>query len=173
MRKTALVTGGSRGIGIGIAEALARKGYDLAINGIREEKEVMAQIRALQNYKGDVIYCQGNIGIPEERSEIIAKAFDHFRIVDLLVNNAGVAPRNRKDILELTEEDFDYLLDINLKGTFFFTQEVARRMIAEKKNNPHYEACIVSITSISAEVASLNRGEYCMSKAALAMMTKL
>lgn len=173
MRQIALITGGTRGIGYGIAEAFARKGYDLAINGVRAENEVKEVLRALQNYKVDVIYCQGDIGNSEDRNKIITKAFDHFRIIDVLVNNAGVAPRTRKDILELTEEDFDYMININLKGTYFFTQEVARRMIAEKKNNAHYEACIISITSISAEVASLNRGEYCMSKAALAMMTKL
>lgn len=173
MRKTALITGGTRGIGFGIAEALARKGYDLAVNGIRGELEVKDELQTLKNYNVDVIYCQGNIGNDEDRSRIIAKAFDHFRIIHVLVNNAGVAPKVRNDILAVTEEDFDYLMNINLKGTFFFTQEVANWMMNEKKSNPNYEACIITVTSISAEVASVNRAEYCMSKAALGMMTKL
>ena len=173
MRKTALITGGSRGIGFGIAEALAREGYDLAINGIRDEKQVQEQIQALKKFNIDVLYCPGNIGNSADRMKIISKAFDHYNVINTLVNNAGVAPRERKDILALAEEDFDYLMDINMKGTFFFTQEVAKRMITEKKKNSQYVACIISITSISAEVASVNRGEYCMSKAALGMMTKL
>ena len=173
MRKIALITGGTRGIGFGIAEALARKRYDLAINGVREENQVREELAALKKYNVDVIYCQGDIGKAEDRSRIISEAFEHFGLVHVLVNNAGVAPKVRKDILQISEEDFDYMMDINLKGTFFLTQEVANRMISEKKNNPHYEACIVSITSISAEVASINRGEYCMAKAALGMMTKL
>jgi 3-oxoacyl-[acyl-carrier protein] reductase len=173
MGKTALVTGGSRGIGYGVAEALAQSGFDLVINGIREESHVTAQLEALKKFKVDVIYCPGNIGNEADRKAIVEKAFTHFKSVNVLVNNAGVAPRIRKDILALAEADFDYLMDINLKGTFFFTQAVANRMIAEKKTNPDYKASIISITSISAEVASVNRGEYCMSKAGLAMMTKL
>lgn len=173
MRKTALITGGSRGIGFGIAKALAKEGYNLAINGVRDEKDVREALAVLEKYDIDVIYCQGNIGKQEDRSKIILKAFDHFGTVHVLVNNAGAAPKVRNDIFALTEDAFDYLININLKGTFFITQEVANRMVFEKKSNPGFEACIVSITSISAEVASLNRAEYCISKAGLGMMTKL
>lgn len=173
MAKAALITGGSRGIGFGIAKALAREGYDLAINGVKDEKEAQVAWDALKKLDVDVIYCQGNLGDAEDRKKILTKAYSHFKTIHVLINNAGVAPKVRKDILSVTEQDYDYVLDINLKGTFFFTQEVARRMIEEKKRNDKYEASIVTITSISAEVASINRGEYCLSKAGLAMMTKL
>ncbi|HMG89552.1 MAG TPA: 3-ketoacyl-ACP reductase [Chryseolinea sp.] len=173
MKKTALITGGSRGIGYGIARSLAAEGYNLAINGVRAEQEVGAPLKELKDTGIDVIYCQGNIGSGEDREQIFQKAIGHFGIIDLLVNNAGVAPAVRQDLLDLDEENYDRLLDINLKGTFFFTQLIARRMLKDKEANSSYSPCIISITSISAEVASVNRGEYCMSKAGLGMMTKL
>jgi 3-oxoacyl-[acyl-carrier protein] reductase len=173
MNKTALITGGSRGIGFGIAEALAKEGYNLAINGIRKEEEVHEALTYLRKYNIDVIYCQGNLGSTTDRKNVIEKAFSHYKTIHVLVNNAGIAPKVRKDILELTEEAYDDLMNINLKGTFFFSQEVAKRMIKEKQVNPKHEGTLVTITSISAEVASINRAEYCMSKAGLAMMTKL
>jgi NAD(P)-dependent dehydrogenase (short-subunit alcohol dehydrogenase family) len=173
MRKTALITGGSRGIGFGIAASLAKEGYDLAINGVRDEMSLKDRIQDLKKYNIDVIYCQGNIGNADDRNKILTKAISHFKVINVLINNAGVAPKVRKHVLDLTEEAYDELLDINLKGTFFLTQQVAKHMMSEKKVNPDYEASIVSITSISAEVVSLNRAEYCISKAGLAMMTKL
>jgi NAD(P)-dependent dehydrogenase (short-subunit alcohol dehydrogenase family) len=173
MKKAALITGGSRGIGFGIAVALAQQGYNLAINGVRGEDALQGQLDILRNHNIDVIYCRGNIGSAEDRTTIVASAFDHFGAIDVLVNNAGVAPSVRQDILELDEENYDRLLDINLKGTFFLTQQVAKRMLSYKETNSSYNPCIISITSISAEVASVNRGEYCMSKAGLGMMTKL
>jgi len=173
MKKTALITGGSRGIGFGIAKALAHEGFNLAINGVRAEQEVVEPLKELRGVGVDVIYCPGNIGNTNDRKKTFKKALDHFGAIDVLVNNAGVAPAVRKDILELDEENYDRLLDINLKGTFFFTQLVANQMLKEKAGNNLYKPCIISITSISAEVASVNRGEYCLSKAGLAMMTKL
>lgn len=174
MKKAALITGGSRGIGYGIAEALAKEGFNLAINGVREEKEAIAALDNLRKrYNVEVIYCQGNIGEAEDRKRIVEKAYAHFRTINVLVNNAGIAPKVRNDILALTEDAYDYLMNINLKGTFFLTQEVARRMRLTKQADPHAEVCIISITSISAEVASINRAEYCLSKAGLGMMTKL
>lgn len=173
MQKSALITGGSRGIGYGIAVALAQNGYNLAINGVRAEDQVQDQLNILKAHNIEVIYCPGSIGEREDRDRIIARAIDHFGKIDVLVNNAGVAPAVRQDILELDEANYDRLLDTNLKGTFFFTQQVAKKMLAEKDQNPAYNPCIISITSISAEVASINRGEYCLSKAGLAMMTKL
>lgn len=172
MEKSALITGGSRGIGLGIAEALGKQGYRLAINGVRDEDEAGEQINYLKRF-AEVVYCQGNIGDLNDHGNIIAKACAHFKTIDVLVNNAGVAPRNRRDILELDEESYDRLMDINLKGTFFLTQRVARQMIAEKKINQEYNPSIITITSMSATVASINRGEYCISKAGLSMMTKL
>lgn len=173
MGKVALVTGGTRGIGFGISEALAREGYHLVVNGMRDEAEVQSILNALRKHNVDVVYCQGNLGEATDRKKIIDKSFSAFGAINVLVNNAGVAPKVRNHILELTEEAYDYLMDINLKGTFFLTQEVAKRMMSDKERNPVFEASIISITSVSAEAASVNRGEYCMSKAGLAMMTKL
>ena len=172
MGRAALVTGGSRGIGFGIAEALGKRGYDLAINGVREEEEVMEQLTHLRKF-AEVVYCQGNLGDLNDHKNIVEKALSHFKTIDLLVNNAGVAPKVRKDMLDLDEENYDRLMAINLKGTFFLTQRVAQHMLAERVNNKGYRPCIITITSMSAEVASINRAEYCMSKAGLAMMTKL
>ena len=173
MKKTALVTGGSRGIGFGIARALAAHGYNLAINGVRAEADAINSLNELKSLKVDAIYCQGSIGEASDRDRIVRKAFEHFGSIDVLVNNAGIAPSVRKDILELDEENYDRLLDTNLKGTFFLTQQVANLMLKRKSSDPSYNPCIITITSVSSEVASVNRGEYCMSKAGLSMMTKL
>jgi len=172
MAKSALITGGSRGIGLGIAEALAKQGYNLAINGVRNEDDAREQLDVLRKMT-DVVYCQGNIGDLNDHKEILSRALSHFKSIDVLVNNAGVAPKTRKDIMELDEEGYDRLMDINLKGTFFLTQQVAREMLTARNKNTEYCPCIITITSMSAEVASINRGEYCMSKAGLSMMTKL
>ena len=172
MEKSALITGGSRGIGLGIAEALGKLGYRLAINGVRPEEEVYDQLKHLRKFT-DVIYCPGNIGDLSNHLHIIKKTIDHFKTIDVLVNNAGVAPKVRKDIMELDEHSYDTLMDINLKGTFFLTQLAARQMLAEKSTRSEYSPCIITITSMSAVVASINRAEYCMSKAALSMMTTL
>lgn len=172
MEKSALITGGSRGIGLGIAEALGKQGFRLAINGVRDEDEVTEQLNYLRRF-AEVVYCQGNIGNLNDHKSIVRKATDHYKRIDVLVNNAGVAPKVRKDIMELDEEGYDRLMDINLKGTFFLTQLVAHQMLAEKKVNQEYSPSVITITSMSATVASINRAEYCMSKAALSMMAKL
>jgi 3-oxoacyl-[acyl-carrier protein] reductase len=172
MEKSALITGGSRGIGLGIAEALGRLGYRLAINGTRPEEEVSEPLNHLSKFT-DVVYCPGNIGDLADHKRIVKKTIDRFKTIDVLVNNAGVAPKVRKDIMELDEESYDRLMDINLKGTFFLTQLVAQHMLTEKGRNGGYSPSIITITSMSAVVASINRAEYCMSKAALSMMTTL
>jgi NAD(P)-dependent dehydrogenase (short-subunit alcohol dehydrogenase family) len=173
MNKTALITGGSRGIGFGVAVALAQHGYNLAINGVRSEDLLKGQLDILRNQQVEVIYCQGNIARADDRANILAKTLGQFGTIDVLVNNAGIAPASRDDILDLDEESYDRLLEINLKGTFFLTQQVAKQMLDAKAVNPSYAPCIISITSVSAAVASINRAAYCMSKAGLAMMTKL
>jgi NAD(P)-dependent dehydrogenase (short-subunit alcohol dehydrogenase family) len=170
---TALITGGTRGIGFGIAECLAREGYHLAVNGIRPEGDVKDILNALRSFGGNVVYCRGDIGKNEGRQLIVDQAIAHFGRINVLINNAGVAPKVRKDILELDEEGFDFVMDINLRGTFFLSQMVARHMLDQKNENKSFQGCIVSITSVSADVASINRGEYCMAKAGLGMMTKL
>ncbi|MBO9151847.1 3-ketoacyl-ACP reductase [Chitinophaga sp. GCM10012297] len=168
-KRTALITGGSRGIGLGIAQHLAQQGFNLAINGVRAEDVVQETLQPLREAGAEVIYCRGDIAAAAEREQVLQKTYGHFGELHVLVNNAGVAPKERKDVLETTEESYDRLLDTNLKGAFFLTQSVANRMIA----TPGLRACIINISSISATVASINRGEYCIAKAGLSMMTQL
>lgn len=173
MKKVALITGGSRGIGLGIAQQLAQHGFDLAINGVRPESAVEDTLKSLAETGAEVIYCQGDLASRNDRKKIIAIVRERFGRLNILVNNAGIAPRERRDILEATEESFDEVIATNLKGNYFLTQEAAKWMIAEKKNNAAFEGCIINISSISATVASVNRGEYCVSKAGISMATQL
>jgi len=173
MKSVALITGGSRGIGFGIAEQLARNGLDLAINGTRSSNEVEEAVKKLKNFGNDVIYCQGNIAESADREKIINQVKDHYGKLHILVNNAGVAPKERKDILEASEESFDHVIFTNLKGTYFLMQKAANWMIEQKKKDVGFKGCIINITSISSTVASVNRGEYCISKAGLSMATQL
>lgn len=171
--KVALITGGSRGIGFGIAEHLAQNNFDLAINGTRSINEVQDVIQKLKGFGNDVIYCQGDIASPADRENILKQVKEHYNRLHVLVNNAGVAPKERKDILEATEESFDHVISTNLKGTYFLTQKTANWMIEQKKKDNEFKGCIINISSISATVASVNRGEYCISKAGLSMTTQL
>lgn len=173
MKKVAFVTGGSRGIGLGIAQHLAKNGFDLAINGIRSEESVIDILAELRILGAEVIYCQGDIASSEDRKSMLEKIKLHFGRLNVLVNNAGVAPKERNDILTATEESFDYVISTNLKGTYFLTQAVANWMIEQKSNANDFTKSIITVSSISATVASVNRGEYCVSKAGLGMMTKL
>lgn len=172
-KKIAFVTGGSRGIGLGIAQHLAKKGFDLAINGIRPETDVTDVLTDLRQTGAEVIYCRGDIADAEARAAMLAQIKTHFGRLNLLVNNAGVAPNVRADILEATEDSFDQVLNTNLKGTYFLTQAAANWLIQQKVENPDFQASIITISSISATVASVNRGDYCLSKAALSMATQL
>ncbi|QRR03563.1 3-ketoacyl-ACP reductase [Dyadobacter sandarakinus] len=173
MRKTALITGGSRGIGFGIATALAKEGFDLAINGVRDEAYVGDALGELRALGAEVVYCQGSIASATDREAILDKAYAGLGEINVLVNNAGIAPRTRLDILETTIENYEEVMTTNLQGPFFLTQAVARRMAHTKQNNHAFEAAIIFVTSISATVASINRGEYCISKAGLAMTNLL
>jgi 3-oxoacyl-[acyl-carrier protein] reductase len=173
MNKVALITGGTRGIGLGIAQALADLGFDLAINGVREEQLVTEVLNDLRKKNIKVIYCQGDIATEASRKAILDKIKTEFGQLNLLVNNAGVAPKDRKDILETTEESYDFVLDTNLKGTYFLTQVVANFMVEQKNKNQNFEGTIINVSSISATVASVNRGEYCVAKAGLSMVTQL
>ncbi|MEN2283724.1 3-ketoacyl-ACP reductase [Algoriphagus sp. SE2] len=172
MKKVALVTGGSRGIGFGIAEKLAENGYDLAINGVRPESDAKANLDELRALGSRVIYLRGNIAEKADRESIVKGLKEQFGKIDVLVNNAGVAPRNRCDVLEVTEDDYDHLMNINEKGTFFLTQEIAKWMLDLKASNPEMKGFIINITSVSAELASPTRAAYCMSKASLSMFSK-
>ena len=135
MRKVALVTGGSRGIGLGIATHLAKSGFDLAINGMREESSIVDVLESLRKSGVKVQYCQGNVASSTDRKAIVQKVKDHFGRLDVFVNNAGIAPRERRDVLETSEESFDEVVSTNLKSTYFLTQLVANWMIDQKKSN--------------------------------------
>ena len=173
MYKTALITGGTRGIGLGIAKILAGEGYNLALNGRRDEEQVKSVLDDLKSGGIEVIYSRGDIGSKKDRGEILETIREQFGSLNLLVNNAGMAPRERKDILEAGEESYDEVMQVNLKGPYFLTQAAANMMIASKKNDAGFDACIITISSVSATLASVNRGDYCLSKAGLAMMTRL
>ena len=173
MKPVALITGGSRGIGLGIATELAKAGFDLAINGVREDKFVSDTLYGLKIFGGQVMYVKGDVSVREDRERIIGQVLSHFGKLNILINNAGIAPRERKDILEATEESYDYVLNINLRGPYFLTQAVANHMIAQRKKDSSQFCCIINVSSISASVVSTNRGEYCISKAGIAMATKL
>ena len=168
----ALVTGGSRGIGFGIARELAKAGFNLAINGVRDQELAQPMLDILKEYTKDVFYTQGNVSERTDRQIMIKKAISHFGHINVLVNNAGVAPRERKDILEATEDSFDDVLQTNLKGPYFLTQLVANHMIEMKHKDPNFHCSIINVSSVLATVASVNWGEYCISKAGIAMVTK-
>lgn len=173
MKNVALITGGSRGIGFGISKALALSGFDLAINGVRDESEIRDAMTELENAGARVIYCRGSVSSAGDRKQIIAEVRKHFGRLNVLVNNAGIAPRERRDILEATEESFDEVVGTNLKGPYFLTRDVANWMVVQKQADANFQGCIINISSISATVASVNRGEYCISKAGISMATQL
>lgn len=173
MKNVALITGGSRGIGYGIAQRLAKEGFSLAINGVRAEALVTDELDELRSLGAEVIYCPGDIASREDRTAMVEKVKDNFGRLNVLVNNAGVAPRERRDILESTEESFQHVLSTNLQGAYFLTQAAANWMIDQKKVLTTFTGCIINVSSVSATVASVNRGEYCVAKAGLSMATQL
>jgi NAD(P)-dependent dehydrogenase (short-subunit alcohol dehydrogenase family) len=173
MEKVALITGGSRGIGLGIARELADEGIHLAINGVRTEDAVSDILGELRSRGVKTLYCQGDISKAEERGAILEGIRKEFGYLNFLVNNAGVAPKERKDLLEASEDSFETVLRTNLQGPYFLTQSAARWMVALKEEQASFPAAIINISSISATVASPNRGEYCVSKAGIAMMNSL
>ena len=171
--RSALVTGGTRGIGLGIARALAREGWDLALGGVRPEDEVRAVVEELSRDGRAVVYVRGDVASPDDRRGIAAAVRERIGVVNALVNNAGRAPRVRADLLAAAEESFEELLRANLQGPYFLTQAIARDQVERRRADASFEARIVFVTSVSAEMASPNRGEYCVSKAGLAMAAKL
>jgi NAD(P)-dependent dehydrogenase (short-subunit alcohol dehydrogenase family) len=173
MKPTALITGGSRGIGLSCAEHLAKSGFDVAINGMRPADQVSGPIAHLESLGAKVVYCQGDIGSASARAAMIDRVRAEFGHLNVLVNNAGVAPKERRDILEATEESFDFVVGTNLKGPYFLSQLAATWMIEQKRETPDEFFAIINVGSVSATVASTNRGEYCVAKAGIAMMTAL
>jgi len=170
-RPVALITGGARGIGRGIAENLAENGFDVAIDDIHENAQ--ETLSALEKWGAKALYLRADITSAEERARIIQEIKKTFGCLHLLVNNAGVAPLVRMDLLQATEESFDRVMKINLKGPYFLTQLVANWMIEQKAAQPDQMFRIVNISSNSAYTSSPSRGEYCLSKAGVSMMTKL
>ncbi len=169
MGKTALVTGGGRGIGAGIVEKLAAEGWSVAFCGRKPAEEFAARCGELkERYGVKAAYFQADVSSAADREQLLAGILAEFGSLEALVNNAGVAPLVRADLLEMTEESFDRVMQINLKGPFFLTQRIGR-YFAENK----IAGVIVNVGSISATVASISRGEYCLSKAGVAMATKL
>ena len=165
MTKTAIVTGAMGGIGYATAELLLANNFNVVGMDIAPADACTEKINALgENF----VYVPGNLASAADRQALLDAALSHFGAVHALVNVAGVAPKVRRDLLEMTEESYDYVLDINLKGTFFLTQLAANKM---KENGQGGYIC--NISSLSAYTSSVNRGEYCISKAGLSMVTKL
>ena len=173
MKRVALITGGSRGIGLGIAKCLASENVNLAICGMREATAVTDAVNSLELLGAEVLYLQADVGEAADRTRLVANVKARFGRLDVLVNNAGIAPRVRTDLLDATEESFGEVLRTNLQGPYFLTQQVARWMIAQREADATFHGCIVNVSSISATIASINRGDYCISKAGVAMATQL
>lgn len=172
-KKVAVITGAARGIGNSIAYELAKEGYAIAIYDIIEVNQIEQNIKKVKSTGQPVLYYQGDLTSPNDRKSFLEEVISQYGRVDVLVNNAGVAPKTRKDILEMTEESFDFVININLKGTMFFTQMIAKEMIMEIKNNSDIKPVIVNIASLSSYTSSTARGEYCISKAGVSMLTNL
>jgi 3-oxoacyl-[acyl-carrier protein] reductase len=167
----AIVTGASRGIGKAIALELASVGYDLVIN--RFQNTIPQTQKEAEALGARCEFVPGDIGETKTRRQIIDLTKSKFERCDMLVNNAGVAPVQRLDILEATEESFERVINMNLKGPYFLTQQVANWMLQQKQQHPDRALRIVNIGSISSYTSSPSRGEYCISKAGISMMTKL
>jgi NAD(P)-dependent dehydrogenase (short-subunit alcohol dehydrogenase family) len=171
--RVALVTGGARGIGLGISRALAQEGLGLAISGRKPEADVASTLDELRSRKVEVAYFQSDVASLDDHRALIEGIRKRFRRLDVLVNNAGVAPSTRADILEVAAESYDRVMGINLKGPFFLTQAVANWMVEQQASDETFDGVIVNVSSISATLASTNRGEYTISKAGISMATQL
>jgi NAD(P)-dependent dehydrogenase (short-subunit alcohol dehydrogenase family) len=175
-KKVALITGGARGIGLGIAMRLAQDGFALAVSGRRTAAEVSAALEAIPAEKQNLLYVEADVADAQARVRLLQFVEERFGRLDVLVNNAGIAPRVRADLLEAGEASFDEVLATNLRGPYFLTQAAAQWMIRQRQNSaspPASHRVIINIGSVSATVASVNRGEYCLSKAGVAMATRL
>ena len=172
--KNVLVTGGGRGIGAGIVDALASESWNVAFCGRTDPEKMKARRAEIEDrFNVRALYVQCDVSNKDERHAMFDKVLEEFGELNALTNNAGVAPLVRADILDATEDSFDRVMNINLKGPYFLTQLVANYMVEQKKRNADFNAAIINIGSVSATVASVSRGEYCMSKAAVAMATLL
>ena len=171
--RVAIVTGGTRGIGLGIARALARDGWRLALCGRRSEETVRTILEELRSQGVEVLYRVADVARTADHQAFVSEVYERLGGVNALVNNAGRGPRVRADLLDATEESFDEIVRTNLEGPYFLTQRIARQLVAERRTNTESFAAIVFVTSVSSTMASMNRGEYCVSKAGLAMAARL
>jgi NAD(P)-dependent dehydrogenase (short-subunit alcohol dehydrogenase family) len=173
MSRAAIVTGASRGIGRGIALSLAGAGFEVVVNYARNEAAAREVADRIEAAGGRAHLVAADIAVAADRERLVKTAYQACGQVELLVNNAGVAPAERADLLAATEESFDRVIGVNLKGPYFLTQLVAGRMIAQVQDGTVATPKIITISSISAYAASVNRGDYCLAKAGLAMLTSL
>ena len=172
MKKTAVVTGAGRGIGLAVARQLGMDGCRIVMTARGRAEDYREAVSALISCGIETAYVQADISIPEDRRRIVEETVRLCGRIDILVNNAGVAPLERADLLDMTEESFDRVIGINTKGTMFLTQLVAKQMLSQEWKGG-IRGYIVNISSCSAEVVSTNRGEYCVSKAGISMLTRL
>jgi len=172
-RPVALVTGGARGIGLGIARCLAAEQFRLALGGTRDEDDVDEVLGGLRDAGAEVIYCRGDIACADDRRAIVDQVREGFGRLDVLVNNAGITSPGRRDILEADEPSFDRVIAVNLKGPYFLTQLCANWMIEQRATDAEFSGAIINISSISGDLVSVHRGDYCLSKAATHMATRL
>ena len=171
--RAAIVTGAGRGIGRAIALALGSRGWRVVIN-FRSDAASAAETASQVIAAGGLsLALKGDVAVREDRERLVAATLEEYSRIDLLVNNAGMAPRQRVDLLELAEASYDELMAVNLKGPFFLTQRVAQVMVDQVASGLVQSPMIVNISSVSAYTSSVNRGEYCISKAGIAMMTAL
>lgn len=172
MKQTAIVTGGSRGIGLAVAKQLAKDGYSIVVTARSPKEDNQVNLAKLADITKDYLYVQGDISNDIDRVRILQEAVNRFGAIHVLVNNAGIAPTERKDLLEITEESFDRVIGVNIKGTLFLSQLVIKQMLSQEVTGKK-RGTIINISSCSAEVSSVNRGEYCISKAGMSMLTTL
>lgn len=170
-RPTALVTGGRRGIGRGIALALVARGFDLAINDVAADEDAAETLAALRAAGARAEFLLGDVADTTSQAALIGRAWEMFGSVECLVNNAGVQVARRGDILDDTPEDFDRVMGVNIRAGYFLTIAMARRMMAAPPDGRFRS--IVNVASVNSEMVSVNRGSYCVSKAAVSMMTQL
>ena len=172
MKKTAIITGGSRGIGFATALQLGRDGFQIVTAATRPEADCQDKFKIFADENIPFLYVQTNIRLQEEREALLEKAAERFGDIHVLVNNAGVAPTERADLLEMSEESFDTVMDTNTKATMFMTQITAKKMIGQPRIEG-IRGIIINVSSCSAVVSSISRGEYCISKAGVSMLTTL
>lgn len=172
-KDAALITGASRGIGLAIARQLAKDGFRVGILSTGPKERYPEAVQALEADGAEYSWFSGDLGSSADRERLAEEAIHTLGEIRVLVNNAGVAPKTRADLLDMTEESYDRVLGVNTKGNMFFTQRIAKHMITLPMEGRAKRGTIVNVSSCSADVVSLNRGEYCVSKAGVSMLTKL